>query len=130
MTKEELWARLARGKTMEELFMIREGQDCPIVKMGFQAGDEILYIPDFWLNEIPEDRPITDPERIKEVLACCYTGDDFLNECGGDEVLARELHAYCDWQHPSSALPEIEPGREEIGPLPGRQRDRDEEPER
>ena len=36
------------------------------------------------------------------------TGNDFLSVCDGDERLAKELFHYCDWQHPTSALPELE----------------------
>ena len=45
---------------------------------------------------------------MEEIVGCCYTGNDFIEECGGDVEKARHLFWYCDWQHPSSALPEID----------------------
>lgn len=108
MTKSELKAALQSGSCMVNLLEFRSGQECEIFKASrFVVGDEILYIPDLQLNEIHIDRPITDPEELEDILSQCYTGDDFLEECGGDTELAIELFLYCDWQHPSSALPEL-----------------------
>ena len=50
---------------------------------------------------------------FEEVLSCCYTGKDFLDEFDGDAVLAERLFWYCDWQHPSSAACEIEDEEDE-----------------
>ena len=51
-------------------------------------------------------------EEIEEILDQCYTGDDFIEECDGDVEKAERLFWYCDWQHPCSALPEIEDDEE------------------
>ena len=66
-----------------------------------------------YLNHIPLDRPITDPEELEEVLSQCYTGQDFINECQGDVEKAECLFSYCDWQHPSSAVDELNDEGEE-----------------
>ena len=42
------------------------------------------------------------------------TGDDFLEECGGDVEMARRLFHYVDWQHPSAAVPEIADEEEDL----------------
>lgn len=108
LTKEDLKMSLTEGKTMNELFPFRSGQECEIFKASrFTSDDTILYIPDTSLNEIPMDTPITDPESIDEVVRKCYTWSDFVELCDGDTVLAEELFHYCDWQHPSSAVDEL-----------------------
>ena len=53
-------------------------------------------------------KPANGPEDVEEIVGCCYTGNNFIEECGGDVEKARHLFWYCDWQHPSSALPEID----------------------
>lgn len=126
MTSKELEIKLQAGATLSSVLTFVDGQDCTIFKAEkFCAGDEVLYIPDIALNEIPIDIPLnidnsmsdhsngkwgsmTVAEQIYTVLSYCYTGDDFLLECDGNERLAEELFHYCDWQHPSSALPELE----------------------
>lgn len=109
MTRNVLRANLEAGRIMDELFHYRAGQECTIYKaVAFIAGDEVIYIPDITLNSIPMDRPLKDSEEIEEVLSLCYTGDDFVDECAGDTELAERLFYYCDWQHPSSALPEVD----------------------
>lgn len=109
LTKEDLKRELAAGKTMSELFPFKPGQECEIFKAEkFAGGDIIIYIPDTSLNGIPMDKPITESEAIDDAVGNCYTGDDFISECGGDAELAEELFDYCDWQHPSSALPEVD----------------------
>ena len=96
MAKAELKAALENGQCMVDLLEFCSGQECEIFKSDrFVAGDEILYIPDLQLNEIHMERPITDPEELEDVLSQCYTGDDFLEECGGDMELAIELFLYC-----------------------------------
>ena len=95
MTKLELRDYLKAGYLMDDAF-------------DFGPGDEIIYIPDVHLNMIPLGTPITDDEVIDEVVDSCYTGNDFIEECEGDVELAERLFWYCDWQHPSSAFPEVE----------------------
>ncbi len=114
LTKEELKKELASGKTMNELFPFKPGQDCEIFKAErFAPGDAIIYIPDTSLNEIPMDDPVTSSDAIEDVVGNCYTWYDFVELCGGDTELAERVFDYCDWQHPSSALPEVDDGEEE-----------------
>lgn len=109
MRIDELRKLLKTGKTMDELFDYTQGQECLIYKADeFIAGNTVIYIPDISLNEIPMDRPLRGDEEIGDVLHVCYTGDNFVQECGGDVELAKRLFNYCDWQNPSAALPEIE----------------------
>lgn len=112
ITKENLNKHLLSGGCMDELLLFTNGQECQIFKADdFTVTDDILYIPDLVLNEIPTDRPV-EKREIDDILSCCYTGKDFLSDCDGDAALARRLFDYCDWQHPSSALPELDDGDE------------------
>ena len=114
MTKAELRKKLLGGAIMDDLFTFRGGQDCDIFKAArFEPGDEIIYIPDLALNLIPVTEPANDLKDVEEIVDCCYTGNDFIEECGGDKEKARHLFWYCDWQHPCSALPEIEDDEED-----------------
>lgn len=107
MTKESLKEYLEKGLTMLDLFEFRPGQECEIFKAShFEISNDICYIPDLYLNEIPLDNPITDPEQIEEVVSCCYDGNDFMEICEGDDEVAEALFYFCDWQHPSSAYDE------------------------
>ena len=108
MTQLELREKLEEGKTLDQLLPFKIGQECLIFKATyFIAGDEIVYIPDVDLNEVPIYKPITDPEEMRRIISICYTGNDFVEECDGNADKAEELFWYCDWQHPSSAYPEI-----------------------
>ncbi len=113
MTKQEVRRRLFAGETLDSMFVWSSGQECDIFKAdAFKPGDEVIYIPDLYLNEIPTDKDMScDPEGIFEVLGCHYTGDDFIELCkirfgDGEQAIekAEELFQYVDWQHPSSAL--------------------------
>lgn len=109
LTKDELRLALEGGARLIDMFDFLPGQECEIFKSErFRTGDEIIYIPDLSLNEIPIDMVIDDPEAVEDILDSCYTGNDFLEECGGNRALAERLFHYVDWQHPSSALPEVE----------------------
>lgn len=110
LTKDELRQKLLDGETIGDLCMTSSGQNCEIFKASeFLPGDEILYIPDFSLNNIPADCPVCDSAKEFEyVLSLCYSGRDFVELCGGDVEKAERLFWYCDWQHPSSALPELD----------------------
>ena len=114
LTKQELRLRLQQGQTLSGLLAFGPGQDCEIFKADkFYPGDEIIYVPDVSLNHISLDRPITDLEKLEEVLSQCYTGQDFIDECRGDMEKAERLFWYCDWQHPSSAVDELADDEEE-----------------
>ena len=108
MTKDELRDYLKAGYFMEDAFDFVWGQECLIYKSDeFKSGDDIIYIPDTSLNEIPLSACVLDDEIIEDVVNACYTGDDFIEECYGNKELAERLFWYCDWQHPSSAYPEV-----------------------
>lgn len=78
MTQEELFTNLKVGRTMEKLFHFASGQGCLIYKEDtFIPGEQIIYIPDTDLNDIPMDKPLTDCEEIRRIAGLCYTGTDF-----------------------------------------------------
>ena len=114
MTKDQLRDQLRKGAIMDDLFTFRCGQECWVFKAPrFEAGANILYIPDTDLNSIPVAEHPKNYDEIEEIIDNCYTGDDFIEECGGDAEKAERLFWYCDWQHPCSALPEIEDDEED-----------------
>lgn len=107
--KAKLRDMLLAGKSLEELFDFTPGQECEIFKAKkFLAGDEVIYIPDIQLNDLLTLAESGNELEINEIVECCYTGNDFVKECSGDTELAERLFWYCDWQHPSSALQEVE----------------------
>ena len=113
MTKVELRAALEKGSTLCDLFEVVPGEECEIVKHDrFEASDDIIYIPDLRLNDIPITRPMTQKE-IQETLYSCYTGNDFLYMCGSSVPSAKALFDACTWQHPSSLLEGIDGEDEE-----------------
>ena len=112
MTKDELKRRIVEDERMlAAILPLSDGQECLIYKAKeFSVSDEIIYIPDVWENNLntfvwSEDDAVSYAQRVVEN---CYTGRDFVDECGGDVELAESLFHYCDWQHPSSALPEVD----------------------
>ena len=119
MTKKELEDKILLGTPLDECFKFTEGQDCEIFKADhFEPTDEILYIPDLSLNElygfVIYYNPIEAPEVAERFIHCCYSGKDFVDLCNGDVMKAKRLFDYCDWQHPSSALPEIDEDEEYV----------------
>jgi len=100
---------LMQGRSLDSILSFGPGQDCTIFKAKeFVPTDDIIYIPDVALNHIPLDEDISkDEDAIQYVIDMCYTGLDFVHICDGDEKLARTLFDYCDWQHPTSAYPEL-----------------------
>ena len=118
MTKEELQKRIVDENQMLGVILpLSDGQDCLIYKAdAFSVSDEIIYIPDVWLNDLDILNSDDDDDGIsyaQRVIENCYTGRDFVDECGGDVELAERLFHYCDWQHPSSALPEVDDREEQ-----------------
>ena len=114
IAKTMLRSQIQQGHTLNDLLAFGPGQDCEIFKGDkFYPGDVVIYVPDVALNHIPLDRPVTDLEELEEVLSQCYTGQDFIDECGGDAEKAERLFRYCDWQHPSSAIDELADDGEE-----------------
>ena len=103
-----LRSQLQQGHILNNFLAFGPGQDCEIFKADkFYPGDVVIYVPDVALNHVPLDCPITVSEELKEVLSQCYTGQDFIDECGGDAEMAERLFCYCDWRHPSSAIDEL-----------------------
>ena len=108
MTKNELTTRLMAGECLSSILKIVDGQECPIFKAeDFTTGDDIVYIPDLWLHDIPADKDLSaDREETERLVSYCYTGKDFVELCNGNEELAERLFHYCDWQHPTTAIDE------------------------
>lgn len=101
MNKKELKARLKHGECLEEIFDFTNGQECLIYKGEFEISDNIIYIPDIYLNELNMNTVTTD-EELNDILKNCYTGNDFLKECNGNVQLAKALFGFVDWQHPNT----------------------------
>jgi hypothetical protein len=99
MNKYEAKQQLLQGKTLQELFTFIDGQECLIYKGNFEKSDNIIYIPDTDLNEIPIDREL-EAEEIDYVVGQFYSGFNFIDKCNGNEKLAKALFDFCDWQHP------------------------------
>lgn len=99
MTKSELKNLLLNGSCLKDLFHFTDGQDCLIYKGDFEATENIVYIPDIFLNEIDIESTLDD-EAIENAVHHCCTGKDFIQECNGNVDLAKELFGLVDWQHP------------------------------
>ena len=52
INKNELKARLKQGEHLEDIFNFTDGQECLIYKGKFEKSDNIIYIPDIYLNEL------------------------------------------------------------------------------
>ena len=110
MTRKEVRERIWERGCLSDMFEFTDGQDCIIYKGDWNPGDEIIYIPDMYLNEIHINRPLINSStenEINEVINNYYTGKDFMELCYNDEELAKYLFYYVDWQHPSSAVDEL-----------------------
>ena len=100
MTKPELKEQLKSGKSLEEALALKDGQDCVIYKTEiFEVSDEIIYIPDMGVIDIPMYLPLSD-EEIEDVINHCYTGKDFMEIAKNYRELAIDLWNYVDWQNP------------------------------
>ena len=110
ITKRILRHLLEHGAQLDALFEFRPGQDCVIYKADsffMEENDQVIYIPDIELNQIPIDRALSEWE-IVEILPYCYTTNDFLNAANGDVEKAKRIFANCDWQHPSTEALEMD----------------------
>lgn len=108
MTINEVRERLLNGACLNEIFDFIPGQECDIYKAKeWNPGDDVIYIPDIYLNNLNIHIPFLSNE-VSDVLSYCYTGKDFMELCDGNEELAKELFDYVDWESPSSALDEID----------------------
>lgn len=101
INKNELNARLKQGELLGDIFNFTDGQECLIYKGKFEKSDNIIYIPDIYLNELETDTVVEDEEDLNNILKNCYTGNDFLKECNGCEKAARALFGFVNWQHPN-----------------------------
>lgn len=102
ITKEYLRKELECGKCLKDLFEFSDGQDCTIYKGKFdlENAENIIYIPDIFLNDINIDTDFLTEMEIKNVLENCYSTEDFMEEAQGHVNLAKDLFNYVDWQHP------------------------------
>lgn len=103
MTRDELRKELKTGVKLEDIFEFTEGQDCLIYKGKFLPGiigDDICYISDLSLVDIPVNKSIVKSYEIDSVMDRCYTTNDFIKECNGHENIAEDLFNYVDWQTP------------------------------
>ena len=102
ITKEYLRKELECGKALKDLFEFSDGQDSTIYKGKFdlENAENIIYIPDIFLNDIDIDADFMMEMEIKNVLENCYTTEDFMEEAQGHVNLAESLFNYVDWQHP------------------------------
>lgn len=74
--------------------------ECLIYKGEFEVSDNIIYIPDIYLNKLNLGVVATG-ENLNDILKNCYTGNDFLKECNGYKNIAKALFDFVDWQHPN-----------------------------
>ena len=117
VTKKDLKQSLEENYLpLNEIFNFTDGQDCLIYKAtDFDKAemDDIVYIPDICLNEIPINHIKYDEDEIDNILIHCITKQDFLDECKGNEKLARDLFDFVDWQHPD--IQDLLDGWNELG---------------
>ena len=102
ITKEYLRKELECGKALKDIFEFSECQECSIYKGKFnlEKAENIIYIPDIFLNDIDIDTDFLTEMEIKNILNNCYTTAGFLDEAQGYVNLAESLFNYVDWQHP------------------------------
>lgn len=113
MTKAELRSYL-RYNPLHNIVTLTWGQEAPIYKAStFQPGADVIYIPDLSVHGLKFTVVPEDEEELNCLLGLCFTGDDFVEECGGDIEKAERLFWYVDWQCPSSAVNEIEDDADE-----------------
>lgn len=107
MNKKELWKCLSAGKKLVDIMPVIPGDDCLITAVTGEEydkcrNDDIVYIPDFDLNEIIYNKDISArPGEMLHVIEYCYTKQDFLNLCKGNKRMAYSLFCLCDWQNPN-----------------------------
>ena len=100
MTKNDLCEGFGRGKTLSEMLEFIPEKFEIFKAKEFIPGNDIIYIPDLWMLKISVTEKVLDPIVRQEVLSNCYTGDDFIAVCEGDEEEARRIFAFCDWRDP------------------------------
>ena len=101
MTKEYLRKELECGKCLKEIFEFSDDQDCTIYKGRFDLdnAENIIYIPDIFINNIDIETDFLTEREIKNVLENCYSTEDFLEEAQGHVNLAERLFSLVDWKY-------------------------------
>ena len=101
------WSNGFITAVMNETLPLSNGQDCMIYKINKPwekiANNEIVYIPDIYLNDIYKLWYASEIDTIESdtydiLVDNCYTKEDF-ELIGGDR--AEELFDFVDWQHPN-----------------------------
>lgn len=103
MTKDRLKKELLNGKRLNELFDFTDGQECLIYKGNFTENtlaDEIVYIPDIYLNDIDINKVYDDKTEIERIISECFDAADFIRICKYHTSIAFDLFNLVDWQHP------------------------------
>lgn len=100
MTKEYLRKELECGKRLKDIFEFSNGQDCVVYKGKFDLNnmENIIYIPDIFLNDIDIETDFMTEREIENVINNCYTTEDFMKEAQCHVNLAESLFNYVDWQ--------------------------------
>ena len=102
MTKEELRNSLHQGNLISELFEFTPGQECDIYKGKWQVSDEIIYIPDIYLNSISAfDRWVGiglefTNDALNEVLDEEGEDDDENKQSGVIDATLNKITLYMD----------------------------------
>ena len=93
MTKEYLRKELECGKRLKDIFEFTDGQNCIVYKGNFDIdnAENIIYIPDIFINDIDIETDFLTEMEIKNVLNNCYTTADFIEEAQGHVNLAESL---------------------------------------
>lgn len=115
MDKSYLKKELETGCSLDLILELTTGQcGCTIYKdyrvediIQYGMRDEICYIPDMELNEVPYEKFNLTVDEINYILENCYTFNDFIELCHGDINKAKIVYENCDWQHPSSEYEEM-----------------------
>ena len=115
MNKVYLKKELETGCPLDLILELTTGQcGCTIYKelkaddiIRYGMHDEVCYIPDMELNDIPYEKPNLSAEETADILENCYTFQDFIDLCHGDVNKAKIVYGNCDWQHPSSEYEEM-----------------------
>lgn len=118
MKYNDLLESLKEGKTLESLVNLTPGQNCSIYKAHGRCFDldEVIYIPDVFLNDIPTDYAMTKDD-LAECSAYFYTWKDFMDLCKTEDR-ALELFDLCDWAQPYTVLDEMERENQEENEFP------------
>ena len=101
MTKEYLRKELECGKCLKEIFEFSDDQDCTryIGRFDLDNAENIIYIPDIFINNIDIETDFLTEREIKNVLENCYSTEDFIKEAQGHVSFAERLFSLVNWQY-------------------------------